>query len=178
MLKRLFLGIVATLVFVYSALPVRASGTLGVMTLELNPNSGLVGTKITISGKNATQTPLSVWLAPQSDQKNSFQLTGSVLPNQDGTWQVQLDIPREWPKHVVVPGRYLVTVQDQNKSYVNQGEFAVLSTEGASPSPVAPTSKPSLLQSFGRNSIFPILGLILILGALGWAVNYFAKKTS
>lgn len=176
MLKGFFVGGIASLVFVFSIAPVWASGALGVMTLDLSPDSGQVGTRATASGKNAPQVSLSVWIAPESDLKNAFQLTASVRPNSDGGWQTDVDIPKEWPKYVVVPGRYLVTVQSPDRSYVEQGEFSVLSAEGASPGPAVVTAKPGFMQSLGKNSLLPIVGLLVILGALGWAVNHYGKQ--
>lgn len=174
-MKKVILTVATSLLLAVT--PAWASGSLGVMTLNLDPSSGQVGTPVTVSGKNAPQTSLQVWIAPESDLKNGFQLTASVQPNQDGTWQTRVDIPGEWPKYVVVPGRYLVTVQAPDKSYVEQGEFTVLSAEGTSPSPTAVPAGSGFMQALGRNSLLPIVGLLVILGALGWAVNRFGKQS-
>lgn len=178
MVKSLIIAVSASLVMFFATMPAWASGALGVMTLNLEPTSGQVGAKVVVSGKNAPQTALQVWIAPESDLKNGFQLTASVQPDKDGSWQAQVDIPREWPKYVVVPGKYLVTVQSPDKSYMQQGEFSVLSAQGESPSSVPLSAKPGVFKSLSKSSLVPVIGLLAVLGAVGWAVNHFGKKTS
>lgn len=155
--------------------PVLAAGALGVVSLDLSPDSGQTSVKIAVNGKNAPSTPLSVWIAPEANPENAFQLTAVVQPKEDGSWEAQVYIPREWGKYTVVPGRYLITVQSANKSYVSQGVFTVLSAVNATPQ-VQALPRAGFAQLLGNVPLAQTLGLVVLLVVLIFVVSRLGKQ--
>lgn len=157
-----------------------AAGSAGVVTLNLNPSSGQTAIKVVVSGTNAPNAPLSLWIAPESDPTNMFQLMAAIQPAVDGSWDAQVYIPREWPRHTVVPGKYLFTAQNADKSYVAQGEFTVLPAATAKPSPATQGGVAEGVVSWlnAKNPLLPIVLLIAILGGVAILVNKYGKPSA
>jgi hypothetical protein len=160
-----------------------AAGAAGVVALDVAPPSGQTSIKVTLSGKNAPNTPLSVSFAPEIDPNNSFQLMAAVQPKDDGSWDAQVYVPRDWPQYQVVPGKYLFTVQNSDRSYIAQGSFTVLPVVSPTPkgTPSATSSggvRGALSQIIAQNPLYASIGLVLILGIMAVVVNRFGKPTA
>lgn len=183
MIKQIFAVLILVFALVFFGLNssfVKAAGAGGVVTLDLNPVSAQTGMKLLVSGRNAPNGPLSLWIAPESNPSNSFQLMAAIQPKEDGSWDAQVYVPREWPRHAVVPGKYLVTVQNEDLSYQAQGSLTVLPVATATP---ASAAKPGIAGGVvswlrDRNPILPIVILIAILGGIALLVNRSGKPSA
>ncbi len=186
MVRRIVLGLIIVILLLLVSLNVSvsraaASGSGGVVTLNLNPDHGQPGQKTVVTGTNAPNAPLSLWISPESNSSNMFQLMAAIQPKSDGTWDAQVYIPSQWPPSFqVIPGKYIITVENSAKSYIAQGEFIV--TPAATPNP-SPTTKGGVAEGIvswlnAKNPLLPIVLLIAILGGVAFLVNKYGKPSA